>query len=314
MVLSSMRITKQSTDYIIYKILMNKQLSGEEIGKKLGITRSAVWKTINKMKNYGLKIESNKKGYRIIEESELNPYEVANISFERFGEFLDEVIYYESTDSTNERAKECKRPKVLFFAESQTAGKGRLGRRWESERGGLYFSISLEPKFGFEDLPKLTLIAGLAVAEALTGTIKWPNDVLINGKKVCGILSELHGEFENPLIVIGIGINVSNPIPEELKTTAASVNEFYRVGRRDVFDKVLLNFGRLYKDFLKGKWSELRKKFVKRCETIGKIVKVITPMGEIVGLAEGIDDDGAIIVNGIKVYAGDCIHLRNYKS
>ncbi|WP_456469009.1 biotin--[acetyl-CoA-carboxylase] ligase [Archaeoglobus sp.] len=309
-----MRITKQSTDYQVYRILSDRQSSGEEIGKKLGITRSAVWKTVNKMKESGVKIESSGKGYVLIGKNELNPYEIADITFKRLGDHIDEIIYFETTDSTNEKAKEYGKPRTLIFAESQTAGKGRLGRRWESQKGGLYFTLSLDPKLDYTEMPKVTLIAGLSVAEALPeAKIKWPNDVLIRGKKVCGILSELYGEIESPLIVVGIGINVSNPIPDELKDYAASVSDFYSVGRREIFDSVLANFGKYYKKLLEGKWRDLRENFVNRCDTIGKIVKITTSAEEIVGVAEDIGDDGSLIVNGRRVYAGDCIHLRNYR-
>lgn len=309
-----MRIKKQSTDYQVYRILSEKQMSGEEIGKKLGITRSAVWKAVNKLRGYGLKVESTGRSYILVDKGELNPFEVADITFKRLDDHIDEVIYYETTDSTNERAKEYGKSKVLIFAESQTAGKGRLGRKWESQKGGLYFTLSLDPTLEYSELPKITLVAGLSVAEAIPeAKIKWPNDVLIRGKKVCGILSELYGEMENPMIVLGIGINVSNPIPDELKDVAASIGEFFDLSRREVFDSVLTNFGKYYQRLLEGGWSDLRKKFLKKCETIGKVVKVTTPAEEITGVAEDISENGALIVNGREVYAGDCIHLRNFK-
>jgi len=306
-----MKLTRKSTDLLIYNLLAERRMSGEEIGEVLGISRAAVWKAINKIRQNGVQIDvEGRRGYAIVEEMDVNPYKVASIAFRNL-KFLDEVFYYTSVDSTNLRAREYGRPSVLFFAESQSAGRGRLGRRWESERGGLYFSLTLQPPLGFDDLSKLTLIAGLAVADSLPGAkLKWPNDVMVEGKKVCGILSEIHGELERPVVIIGIGINVSNPVPEN----AIRVQQFWYVDLTQVFDKVLKTFQHHYSLLVGGEWEKLRERYAEKCDTIGKVVKVITPTGEIVGRAEGIAKDGAIIIDGKKVYSGDCIHLRNYRS
>ena len=176
-----------------------------------------------------------------------------------------------------------------------------------SDDGGQYFYITLSPPLDYSDLPKLTLIAGLSVAESIPETeIKWPNDVLIRSRKVCGILSELHGEVERPLVIIGIGINVENPAPEN----GISISELFDVSRKEVFERVLKNFSKTYRMLLSGSWDELRREIEKRCSTIGKKVKVITPSGVIEGIAESIAEDGSLVVNGRKIYAGDCIHLR----
>jgi len=299
-----MRISKESTDYRIYRILSEKPASGEKLGKELGITRTAVWKAVQKLKENGISLESDTSGYRIVGEVELNPYMVAMIAFENG---FEEVHFYDVTDSTNTRAREYGKPKVLFFANRQTAGRGRHGRMWLSEEGGLYFSLTLSPPLDYSDLPKLTLIAGLSVAESIPDAeIKWPNDVLIHGRKVCGILSELHGEVERPLVIIGIGINVKNPAPEN----GISISELFDMSRKEVFESVLKNFSKNYRVLLEGSWDELRKEIEKRCSTIGKKVRVITPSGVIEGIAESISEEGSLVVNGRKIYAGDCIHLR----
>jgi len=299
-----MRISKESTDYRIYRILSEKPASGEKLGKELGITRTAVWKAVQKLKENGISLESDTSGYRIVGEVELNPYMVAMIAFENG---FEEVHFYDVTDSTNTRAREYGKPKVLFFANRQTAGRGRHGRMWLSEEGGLYFSMTLSPPLDYSDLPKLTLIAGLSVAESIPDAeIKWPNDVLIHGRKVCGILSELHGEVERPLVIIGIGINVKNPAPEN----GISISELFDMSRKEVFESVLKNFSKNYRVLLEGSWDELRKEIEKRCSTIGKKVRVITPSGVIEGIAESISEEGSLVVDGRKIYAGDCIHLR----
>ncbi len=170
-----MHISMDSTDYKVYRILSEKPTSGEALAKKLGITRTAVWKAVQKLKESGVYVESGSGGYSITGEKELNPYEVARIAFDHG---FREVHFYDVTDSTNTRAKEYGKPDVLFFANRQTAGRGRYGREWLSEEGGLYFSVTLSPPLAYSDLPKLTLIAGLSVAEVIPQSeIKWPNDV-----------------------------------------------------------------------------------------------------------------------------------------
>ncbi len=129
---------------------------------------------------------------------------------------------------------------------------------------------------------------------------------MIKGKKVCGILSELHGEVERPLVIIGIGINVKNPAPEN----GISLSELYDISRKEVFYHVIRAFSKNYRMLLSGRWGELRRRIEEMCSTIGKRVRVATPSGVVEGLAESISEDGSLVVSGKKIYAGDCIHLR----
>mgnify|MGYP001772657440 CR=1 FL=1 len=232
------------------------------------------------------------------EKGEGKEFEFAEIAFRNL-DFLDEFQFFEVVDSTNERAKFSK-PFSLIFAEEQTSGRGRFGRKWVSRRGGLYFSIVLP----LCSISKLTLVSALSVAESVKDSrIKWPNDVLLFGKKFCGILGEV---FEDKAIV-GIGINVENEVEFDF---ACNLRSFYRTSREEVFDAVTRNFAKNYVDLLAGKWSEVFERYAKLCETRGKRVRVLTPKGVIEGVAE-LCEDGAIVVNGEKVYSGDCIHLLN---
>ncbi|MCQ4152665.1 MAG: biotin--[acetyl-CoA-carboxylase] ligase [Archaeoglobi archaeon] len=225
----------------------------------------------------------------------------AEIAFRNLS-FLEEFYYYEVADSTNERAKEKCRKFCLFFAERQTAGRGRLGRRWFSDRGGLYFSITLP----FYEAAKLTMVSALSVAEAIPGArIKWPNDVLLGDLKFSGIL----GEIAKDKAIVGIGINVENEIPQELKGYATNISTFYKISRAEVFERFTRNFNKNYSELVSGNWSELFQRYRKLCATVGIKVKVITPSGEFSGIAD-LSEDGAIVVGGQKIYAGDCIHLR----
>ncbi len=304
-----MRITRESREYRIYTKIKSKPTSGEKVASELGISRTAVWKFIEKLRGIGFEIES-KKGYFIVNKPEINPYDVADIAFVELKNLVKEVHYYFFTDSTNIRAKEYGKPEVLHFAEEQSSGKGRLGRSWFSGKGGLYFTLTLKPALEIQDLPKIGLTAGVAVAKAVRGKIKWPNDVLIEGKKVCGILCEFSGEFENPIVIVGIGINVNNKLPEELSNKAGRLCDFYECKPLEVFRTVLRNFYEEYIKLLKGKWREIREEVVKLCETLGREVRVETPSGVYEGIAEDLSDDGALIVRGRKIYVGDCIHLR----
>lgn len=226
----------------------------------------------------------------------------AEIAFRNLS-FLEEFYYYEVVDSTNERAKEKCRRFCLFFANRQTEGKGRLGRRWFSDEGGLYFSITL-PLY---ESAKLTMISALSVAESIPGArIKWPNDVLLGDLKFCGILGEISGEKA----IIGIGINVENEIPDELRDYATNISRFYKLSGLEVFERFTRNFNDNYAELLSGNWSELFQRYRELCITVGRNVRVITPAGEVSGIAE-LSEDGAIIVGGQKIYAGDCIHLRH---
>ena len=181
-------------------------ISGEELGEKLSVSRAAIWKGIQKLKEQGYVIEAvSNKGYYLLPEQDLyNEMEIKEeLNTKKIGK---EIYFYEQTDSTNQcirrLAKEGKPEGVIAIAEIQTAGKGRRGKSWQSPKGtGIWFSFLLKPNITPPEAPLLTLLAGLAVCRAirqqtaLEAKIKWPNDILIAGKKVCGILTELDAEI-----------------------------------------------------------------------------------------------------------------------
>ena len=224
-----------------YKILeelkkVESYISGEELGEKLGVSRAAIWKGIQKLKEQGYEIEAvSNKGYHIIQNQDLyNGIEIKEVC--NTTKIAKEVYFYEQTDSTNncirKLAKEGKKEGVVAVAEIQTAGKGRRGKGWQSPKGtGIWMSMLLTPNITPPEAPVLTLLAGLAVCRAirqqtgLTAMIKWPNDILISNKKICGILTELYAEMDSVHFVItGIGINVNTEVfPDELQKTATSL-------------------------------------------------------------------------------------------
>lgn len=211
-------------------------LSGEQLSESLGVSRAAVWKAINALREAGYEIDSvTNRGYRLTSVPDvLTPEEIAcGLRTKTLG---SQIVTLWEVDSTNEEAKRQAQNGApdgsVFIAERQTGGKGRLGRKWESPDGtGIWFSILLRPGLVPSEVSCITLLAGIAVCRAIrsvTGCeakIKWPNDVVIGSRKVCGILTELTAEIDRiEYVVLGIGINANmESFPEELAEKATSL-------------------------------------------------------------------------------------------
>ena len=211
-------------------------VSGEEISRSLNISRTAVWKHIKTLREDGYEISSStNRGYRLGQSDVISPEEITAALDTGF--IGRSVFCLEETDSTN---SECKRHSdypdgTVFTAEIQTGGRGRRGKEWSSPKGvGAWFSVLLKPDMRPEDVSKITLIAGLAVCRAIGcgAMIKYPNDIVIGSRKVCGILTELSAEIDAVnYIVCGIGINVNTPsFDGELQERATSL--FIETGKR----------------------------------------------------------------------------------
>lgn len=235
-----------------------KALSGQDISGRFGVSRTAVWKAIEALRAEGYIIRSSPRlGYELAEEPDaLGPTGVASIAAS--SDYLDVGFFFHQIDSTNSEAKrfaeEHPKQSALFVAEEQTAGRGRLGRQWLSERGtGLYLSVLIRPDIEPSRASRVTQIAAVAAAEAVeaaTGLetqIKWPNDLVIRGKKVCGILAELSAEMTAVnYLVVGIGINVNQALfPDDIKEKAASLQLLAgrRIDRQKLLAEVVSRFG-----------------------------------------------------------------------
>ncbi len=258
-------------DKIIEVILDNGEdfVSGEELSKKLGISRTAVWKHINILREEGYDIESvNKKGYRLISSPKdlLNPQNIYhNLKTDIIGK---NIIHLESVDSTNDYLKKIGndvQEGTVVISEEQTKGKGRLGRNWQSKsKEGIWMSIILKPEITPYKAPFITLIAGASIVKALnhlnvSAKIKWPNDIIINNKKVSGILTELSAEIERiNYVIVGIGMNVKNlDFGQELGDKATSLyKENYYLSRVEIVSQVLYEFEKLYKDYIENNNKE----------------------------------------------------------
>lgn len=297
--------------YRILELLRRQEgfLSGEDIGRELSITRAAVWKGIKKLREEGYEIEAvTNRGYRLTNpETMYNKRELEQgLKTKTMGQ---SIYFYEETDTTNNRARELAlegAPEgTLVVAEKQTAGRGRRGKVWESPLGtGIWMSLVLRPQIMPAEASVLTLLCGLATAEAIeaeTGLsvgIKWPNDILINGKKAVGILTEMDCEMSEVHFVIpGIGINVNTTsFPPEIADIATSLylECGKTVSRRRLVHKVLERMEEHYETFLRtGSFTAMLEDYRKHCITLGKEVHVlgrepffaealdITPEGEL---------------------------------
>ena len=305
----------------------NKFLSGEEIANKLGISRAAVWKHIQTLRKNGYKILSKENnGYQLqVAPDLLLPSEIQfGLETKVIGK---NISYHIKTDSTNRIAKDLANKGAVdgtvVIAEEQSGGKGRLNRSFFSPKSkGIWASIILRPKFLPHEAPKCTLMAAVAVANAmvqfdLQPAIKWPNDLLYNGRKIVGILTEISAEMSRiNYIVVGIGINVNinrEEFPPELQDIAASLSEMKgeELSRTDFFRVLLEEFDKLYIEANNGNFENILNDWRKYNITLGKKIRVL-PAGsddEFSAVAEDIDSDGTLIIrtdSGLeKVYAGD---------
>ena len=287
-------------------------ISGEEMSNHLGVSRAAIWKHIKKLKEEGFVIKSvSNKGYRLypipdhFEVNELmdllSPYDVAS-----------SVFVYDTLDSTNKEAKrraaENSSLKGLFIAKEQTQGIGRRGRSWISEKdGGIYMSLLLRLSIKPVHASMLTLLAGLAVCRVIRrmikaeAYIKWPNDIVLQGKKIAGILTEMSSEIDYVhYVVIGIGINVNHAkFDKELdeRATSLRIEEEQEYDKKELLVKTIEEFQGLYDVFLKEQsLNFLVEEYNAFCVNVGKKVKVEENNKTVIGKALGIDGSGALVI------------------
>ena len=288
-------------------------ISGELISKRLGISRVAVWKHIQTLKREGYIIDSSPKGYKLISSPDL-------LLPDEFIGLRQKVYYLKEVSSTMDVAKKVAKrgEEAIVIAETQTSGRGRLGRRWHSQKGGIYFTIILRPRIGPAHAQIINLMAAVSVARAirslfnLEAKLKWPNDVLIRGKKVCGILAEMEAEMDVIKFVnLGIGINANNPISLYEEGATSIKEELGRdISRKELLMCVLNEIEK--RRSLLGK--EIISEWKALSSTINKKVRIIMQDEVVEGEAIDIDTDGALILRADKgirrIIAGDCIHLK----
>lgn len=314
----------------ILELLRNsgEYVSGQEICGQFGVSRTAVWKAVKQLKEEGYRIEAvPNKGYKLADSPDvLNEQELTSRMKTKWAGRI--VYYYDKTGSTNTDAKrlaaEGASHGTIVVADDQENGRGRRGRSWQSAAGSnVYFTIILRPEFEPDKASMLTLIMAMSVAEAvrdycgIEAAIKWPNDIVVNKKKVCGILTEMETALETndiQYVVIGVGINTNQKeFPEDVRKIAGSlVNEGgKKVSRVGMIQKVMERFEENYESFVKVKdLSQMRQAYDALLVNKGRQVKVLDPKGEYTGIAEGINEKGELLVQKEDgrteaVYAGE---------
>ena len=289
-------------------------ISGQELCNRFGVSRTAVWKAINQLKEAGYEIEAQQnKGYRLMAAPDLmTEAEIKSLMHTEW--VAKEVLYFDTIVSTNTKAQELAEKGypsgTLVVADKQESGKGRRGRSWVSPSGtGIFMTLMIKPDINPNNASMLTLVAALAVAKAITSVtgeealIKWPNDIVVNGKKVCGILTEMNAQFDYiNHIVVGIGINVHNEsFPEEISQMASSLMieaGGKRFHRAQIIAETMAYFEQYYDTFLKTQdLSALVREYDKLLVNRNKSVRVLDPKEPFDGKAMGITSKGELIVD-----------------
>jgi BirA family transcriptional regulator, biotin operon repressor / biotin---[acetyl-CoA-carboxylase] ligase len=323
---------KEQRELVLKSLQQEQHVSGEALGRKLNISRTAVWKHIKELRKRGYQIESSpKSGYTFIKSTTLLlPEEIKlDLNTKNMGQH---VVHYDEVSSTQDIAAQLARSGAaegtLVIAEMQKKGRGRKGRSWASlPSGGIYLSLILRPNLMPSKVVQIPLIAGVAMTKAIRETvplqtmIKWPNDILIGKKKVGGILTEMSSEIDGVnYVVLGIGLNVNMPaslFDEDISDIATSLIDECRkyTSRVKLVQSFLREFELIYKKYLAFGFSSVRDEWKIFNHTIGSQVKITDSGTDIEGEAIDIDNDGFLVVrkeNGDirRIISGD-VSLRN---
>lgn len=288
-------------------------VSGEALSIELGVSRVSIWKHIRKLQEMGYEIESTAKGYRLVKSPDAPyPWELPG--------WGKRIHYVEETASTMDLAKDLARKGcphlTVVIAGRQKKGRGRLRRVWLSSTGGLYFTLVLRPEIPTELTTRVNFFASLVLVQTLRrmyrieAMVKWPNDILVDGKKLVGMLAEMEAEAEMATFVnIGIGINVNNrPKPKEQKAISLKKLLKRNVSRAELLLEFLCDFE---KRFCRDAVEHVIGEWKKYTMTIGQPVRIVTTRETTEGLAVDVDHSGALLLKladgSIKrIISGDC--------
>lgn len=287
---------------------MGETVSGEDIAKTLKISRAAVNKQIQALRKKGYVIHGqSNSGYSLISKSDL-------LSPDEFEKYLTaknpfKFYYFNEINSTQEKAKAFANSGGaewdVVISETQTSGRGRLGRKWMSPPGGIWFSVILKPELMPDSVPQITLVACLALRETIKDLlkidtlIKWPNDLTINGRKIAGILTEMSAEVgKTNWVVLGIGVNVNNEIPSGLQETALSLCEAAgkKVNRQELFVSFLKRFKMMLTELTVSGFGQFKDRYNSHSAVNGKPIRVDTAGHYATGIAEKTDEFGRLMV------------------
>jgi BirA family biotin operon repressor/biotin-[acetyl-CoA-carboxylase] ligase len=280
-------------------------VSGETLARRLAVSRVAIWKQINTLKTLGFPLESaERSGYRLSV-----PADSSLLKFAAAKHTWAVPHYFFNTHSTQTLAKEGAASGLseghLWIAETQSRGRGRLERLWESGYGGLWFSLLVRPKMPPSRVPPLTLLAGLCLRNAIQkvchidAKLKWPNDLMVGSRKLAGILTEMSGQMDRTdWTIIGIGLNVNNTISKKLSDVAVSL---YRLTgkswkRADILRAFISEFRPSYLRFQKQGFEPFQVRYWSQYCAPNKLVRLRTAGGIVSGIARGVDASGAIMI------------------
>lgn len=292
----------------------NGGVSGTELSQKLGISRAAVWARIEELRQLGYEVAASPHlGYQLLNDPDLLLADDLSARLGQTDVVGRDIRVFEQTTSTNDLIERLARDGVkegaVVFAESQTKGRGRLGRNWVSPaRKGLWFSVLLRPNMRPQEATQLTVAAATALRRAIheqTGLqpeIKWPNDILIHGRKTAGILTELNAELDHvKYVILGIGVDVNltaSEFPAELRKTVTSLKiEMGKpVSRPELATAILRELDRDYARLCAGQFVTVANEWEENCTTLGKNVSIHIGDRRVRGNAESLDEDGALLV------------------
>lgn len=317
---------------ILAVLLQNRTvfLSGEELSQQVGVSRAAIWKHVEELRGEGYEIEAKpRRGYRLIYRPDrVATEEVQNeLTTEKFGRHIRYEPVAKSTQIlAHQWARADAKEGSLVIADEQLEGKGRLGRVWHSPpQTGIWMSLIIRPQIPLQQASHLTLLASVGVCEAirkftsLPVMIKWPNDLLLHGKKICGILTELRGDQDHiHYVIFGIGLNVNQSqedFPLELREIATSlaVEGRQQYARASLIAEILKQLEFYYQLYLQEGFDPIREKWESLSNLIGQTITARTPQATVVGVAQQLRFDGALVVRTgnelVTIYSADIKEL-----
>ncbi len=313
-------------EQLLEKLSEQNYVSGETLAHDFGVSRTAVWKQINQLRKNGYEIESvQNKGYRLISRPDTPLAEEVTLGLNT-GVIGNQIKYYDEVSSTNQIARELAGKQAddgtVVVADVQTQGRGRKNRSWHSPQGGLWFSIILYPNLPPQRAMLVTMTASIAVVEGiheLTGlqpAIKWPNDILLNGKKICGVLTELDSEMDRiNYIIVGIGINVNNQLNAALKkhaTTLASSMD-HDLSRVELLQAILRSFDTNYQQLTQGDHRFIRERWFELSDILERTIRVKGEKQTVSGVVTGVDNDGSLLLKTksgvLRIVSGDVEYM-----
>ena len=298
-------------------------VSGEDMARRLGISRAAVWKQIQALRLRGYKIASStRRGYLLTEKPDL--LDAGRIKKDLVTNWLGrDILILPEASSTNAVALSSigqRKSGSIILAETQKEGRGRLSRGWASPPGGIWMSLVLRPNIPLSRVYRINMAASVSICRAvcqlgLEAGIKWPNDILIREQKLCGILTELGAQVDRlDYAVVGVGLNANNDtaaFPGQWRSTSLAARLGRSIDRCALIAAILNEMEQALDDI---KSHELYEEWCSRSLTLGKRVRISSAEGELIGQVLDLDQDGALILeqggDRRRILAGDCIHLR----